>query len=413
MSPVRRDPVGRAHDHRRGGRRRCRSSSRRRRRRATATMPPTSHERADHARRRRPRRRTRRGASRLAAHRPARRRAAAARRRPEIGDVGHRRRCGASAATRGRLGAGRRIPRGGRVSRRNPASNRTAARIGRIRARDVRRDRRAASVDAFGHNVPPAERFRVTPDGTAADDLCQATGNRPRLRPLNRATAPLDTPSTGVHMDDLTPPPITTSRNGCSRRAAARWRRASSSRPTVSGSTRPASICAQCSVQPECLEYALTYRIDHGVWGGASERERRRILRRRRVDGARSPSAPTALSVANRRRISRAARPRRATPVRRVWDGQFQPNGPSTKSTTVSTVLRLGGRQRVDHVVDHVARRVGHARVHDAVALPHQHVAARARGSCACACRRRSTRRCRRSAARPSRARPAARTPTR
>jgi WhiB family redox-sensing transcriptional regulator len=37
-------------------------------------------------------------------------------------------------------------------------------------------------------------------------------------------------------------------------------------------------------VQPECLEYALTYRIDHGVWGGASERERRRILRRRRVE---------------------------------------------------------------------------------------------------------------------------------
>jgi len=28
----------------------------------------------------------------------------------------------------------------------------------------------------------------------------------------------------------------------------------------------------------------LTYRIDHGVWGGASERERRRILRRRRVE---------------------------------------------------------------------------------------------------------------------------------
>jgi len=41
-------------------------------------------------------------------------------------------------------------------------------------------------------------------------------------------------------------------------------------------------ICAGCPVQSECLEYALTYRIDHGVWGGASERERRRILRRRR-----------------------------------------------------------------------------------------------------------------------------------
>ena len=42
-------------------------------------------------------------------------------------------------------------------------------------------------------------------------------------------------------------------------------------------------ICAECSVQAECLEYALTYRIEHGVWGGASERERRRIQRRRRL----------------------------------------------------------------------------------------------------------------------------------
>jgi len=36
-------------------------------------------------------------------------------------------------------------------------------------------------------------------------------------------------------------------------------------------------------VKTECLEYALSYRIDHGVWGGASERERRRILRARRL----------------------------------------------------------------------------------------------------------------------------------
>ncbi|HVM41673.1 MAG TPA: WhiB family transcriptional regulator [Acidimicrobiia bacterium] len=42
-------------------------------------------------------------------------------------------------------------------------------------------------------------------------------------------------------------------------------------------------ICAECPVRVECLEYALTFRVDHGVWGGCSERERRRILRRRRV----------------------------------------------------------------------------------------------------------------------------------
>jgi WhiB family redox-sensing transcriptional regulator len=48
------------------------------------------------------------------------------------------------------------------------------------------------------------------------------------------------------------------------------------------GVERARRICADCPVKTDCLEYALTYRIDHGVWGGASERERRRILRRRR-----------------------------------------------------------------------------------------------------------------------------------
>ena len=42
-------------------------------------------------------------------------------------------------------------------------------------------------------------------------------------------------------------------------------------------------ICAECPVAQPCLEYALENHIDHGVWGGASERERRRILRRRRL----------------------------------------------------------------------------------------------------------------------------------
>ena len=49
------------------------------------------------------------------------------------------------------------------------------------------------------------------------------------------------------------------------------------------GVERARRICAECPVRIECLEYALEYRIDHGVWGGASERERRRILRSRRV----------------------------------------------------------------------------------------------------------------------------------
>jgi WhiB family redox-sensing transcriptional regulator len=41
-------------------------------------------------------------------------------------------------------------------------------------------------------------------------------------------------------------------------------------------------ICVNCPVQAPCLEYALQHHIEHGVWGGTSERERRRIARRRR-----------------------------------------------------------------------------------------------------------------------------------
>ena len=34
-------------------------------------------------------------------------------------------------------------------------------------------------------------------------------------------------------------------------------------------------VCEGCPVQERCLEYALRNRIDHGVWGGCSERQRR------------------------------------------------------------------------------------------------------------------------------------------
>jgi WhiB family redox-sensing transcriptional regulator len=41
-------------------------------------------------------------------------------------------------------------------------------------------------------------------------------------------------------------------------------------------------VCSRCIVQAMCLEYALTHREKEGVWGGATERERRRIIRQRR-----------------------------------------------------------------------------------------------------------------------------------
>lgn len=41
-------------------------------------------------------------------------------------------------------------------------------------------------------------------------------------------------------------------------------------------------VCMECGVRQTCLDYALASREKVGVWGGATERERRRILRQRR-----------------------------------------------------------------------------------------------------------------------------------
>lgn len=51
--------------------------------------------------------------------------------------------------------------------------------------------------------------------------------------------------------------------------------------PEKGGSTREAKkICQQCDVSAECLEYALANDERFGIWGGLSERERRRLRRR-------------------------------------------------------------------------------------------------------------------------------------
>jgi WhiB family redox-sensing transcriptional regulator len=46
------------------------------------------------------------------------------------------------------------------------------------------------------------------------------------------------------------------------------------------------SICASCTVREMCLEYALSNREADGIWGGATEKERRRMLRQRRKNAA-------------------------------------------------------------------------------------------------------------------------------
>lgn len=50
--------------------------------------------------------------------------------------------------------------------------------------------------------------------------------------------------------------------------------------PEKGGSTREAKrICQGCEVRDECLDYALAHDERFGIWGGLSERERRRIKR--------------------------------------------------------------------------------------------------------------------------------------
>ncbi|MGH3436879.1 MAG: WhiB family transcriptional regulator [Sciscionella sp.] len=51
--------------------------------------------------------------------------------------------------------------------------------------------------------------------------------------------------------------------------------------PEKGGSTRDAKrICSGCEVRSECLEYALAHDERFGIWGGLSERERRKLKKR-------------------------------------------------------------------------------------------------------------------------------------
>ena len=43
-------------------------------------------------------------------------------------------------------------------------------------------------------------------------------------------------------------------------------------------------ICRDCPVRRECLSYAMEAPVDHGIWGGMTERERRRYRRHNGID---------------------------------------------------------------------------------------------------------------------------------
>jgi WhiB family transcriptional regulator, redox-sensing transcriptional regulator len=48
----------------------------------------------------------------------------------------------------------------------------------------------------------------------------------------------------------------------------------------AAGTAVAVRICAGCAVAEECLDWALTARAAFGVWGGTTEQERRRLIRR-------------------------------------------------------------------------------------------------------------------------------------
>ena len=51
--------------------------------------------------------------------------------------------------------------------------------------------------------------------------------------------------------------------------------------PEGADQKRVRAICGGCPVRTECLAEALDNRIEWGVWGGMTERERRQLLRQR------------------------------------------------------------------------------------------------------------------------------------
>jgi len=63
----------------------------------------------------------------------------------------------------------------------------------------------------------------------------------------------------------------------------------SHSGPALRQVMRAKAICARCEIQRECLRYALDAGSIQGVWGGMTEMERRRLIRRNRR--ARVPSS--------------------------------------------------------------------------------------------------------------------------
>jgi len=61
--------------------------------------------------------------------------------------------------------------------------------------------------------------------------------------------------------------------------------------PERGGSSKAArAVCSKCDVREQCLDYALNNKEQFGIWGGTSERERRRLRKERTLRRLRAVS---------------------------------------------------------------------------------------------------------------------------
>jgi WhiB family transcriptional regulator, redox-sensing transcriptional regulator len=58
-------------------------------------------------------------------------------------------------------------------------------------------------------------------------------------------------------------------------------------RGSIADDLQAKKVCSGCPARSKCLDYALDNGERHGIWGGLSERERRRIRLQRNLDKAR------------------------------------------------------------------------------------------------------------------------------
>ena len=97
--------------------------------------------------------------------------------------------------------------------------------------------------------------------------------------------SPIEAPSRGVPVSDLVDMVLQGTDRAWQRQANCMGVDPDLFFPERGASTREAKeVCRGCVVREDCLEYALANGEKFGIWGGLSERERRKIRRRRALE---------------------------------------------------------------------------------------------------------------------------------